>query len=150
VISHWTPCSCLQMHAQLQTMKAMALYMSHVMRKAWKGIVLFYWRSVAERHERKLQHLENLRYRADAGKSRLALRSPVGFKQTGSDSDSGAKKHQQGHQHGHQQEKGHEQLLTIDLISSDEDDDSDGIDSVDNDGIVTQLINVMSRHVFIL
>lgn len=71
-----------QVHERLQTIKAMTLYICHVTHKAWKALVLFYWQSVAERQKRKLIKLQNLRYRSDAmfPKVQKSLKKPAGFK----------------------------------------------------------------------
>ena len=65
-------------------MKSMTLYMRQLTRKAWKGFLLFYWRSIAERQKRKLQHLQNLRFLSNraAPKERGVLQTPMEYKKS--------------------------------------------------------------------
>ena len=120
-------CVNAQVHARMQTIQAMTLYMCHVTRKAWKALVLFYWQSVAERQQRKLIQLQNLRYRSDATfpKVQKLLKTPAGFKNHTLDNQ------EQRPRHFLSDALNHPELLTIDMISSDEEDN----ESVDSEGI---------------
>jgi hypothetical protein len=107
----------------------MTLYMCHVTRKAWKALLLFYWQSVAERQQRKLTQLQNLRYRSDAAlpKNNM-LKTPAGFKNEVREAQ--RLKHKQALQRSHNELLSHPELRTIDMIS--DDDDESGSDDGDD------------------
>jgi hypothetical protein len=107
----------------------MTLYMCHVTRKAWKALLLFYWQSVAERQQRKLTQLQNLRYRSDAAlpKNNM-LKTPAGFKNEVREAQ--RLKHKQALQRSHNELLSRPELRTIDMIS--DDDDESGSDDGDD------------------
>ena len=108
----------------------MTLYISHVTRKAWKALILFYWQSVAERQKRKLIQLQNLRYRSDAvlPKMQKLLKTPAGFK------NHTLVDQQKSSRHSTQANiSTHPELLAVDLLSSEEEEDEE--DGMENEGI---------------